>query len=66
MPATAQQSPRPPRAALIPDERVVRARLLAVCREARLLRRLLELSRQAGEIAPESVAPAGPAHGGRP
>ena len=38
-------SPPPP---LIPQAETVQARLTAVCREARLLRRLLRLAREAG------------------
>jgi hypothetical protein len=43
--------PKPPAdtpAELIPPPHVIRERLEAVCREARLLRRLLQLSRDAG------------------
>lgn len=45
MPPTA--SPPDP-APLIPDADAVKARLSSVCREARLLRRLLKLARDAG------------------
>ena len=38
---------------LIPPSATVRDRLLAVCREARLLRRLLQLSREADAGATE-------------
>ena len=58
MSATAHQRTPPSRSALIPPELVVRDRLHAVCKEARLLRRLLALSRQAARSAPDAIAPA--------
>ena len=43
---------------LIPPENAVHGRLVAVCREARLLRRLLKLCREAAAITPADHLPA--------
>jgi hypothetical protein len=52
LPPTPTVGPTP---SLIPSETAVQNRLVAVCREARLLRRLRRLSREAAAINSEAL-----------